>query len=423
MPPRKKKPAKKQPDTQTATLTNTKMAVALAALAISGGLAFAALPAKVNNDTKDGGKCGVNTMIVGQKCKAGFAYAKVECYDGKVFEKEGKCHSRAFWQSQAESACANRCAPPPQEEDNGGEGQEEEENEEEQLVPQQAQEEQEVAFTCTDTDPDNNVFVRGRVEARNEHSFFPAEDRCADAGDRETFGQNTDLVKVSCLEGLPPIDLQPYECEFDCLNGRCTEEPLPDLFQFRGETPTGTARIELYNGFPIVTRQQTPNTNLTNGRNELIRFQVMAQRESINLGAVSFDINPLGVDIRNLRLVDITNNVDIDVSQSPITVNRSRRIRMILNNPESIIGERPKTFALFGDVVGASSGDIISTNLSADTWYHDPLDTLAEVIREGSFQTRFIWSDRSAQGHSEETLDWTNGFNVDIPTTATILSS
>jgi hypothetical protein len=46
----------------------------------------------------------------------------------------------------------------------------------------------------------------------------------------------------------------------------------------------------------------------------------------------------------------------------------------------------------------------------------------AAVVMAAANGNLFTWSDESAQGHNETTLDWTNGFNLQFPTTYTSLT-
>jgi len=105
--------------TQTATtsITNTKLAMATAAMLMAAGLAFAAAPlSKSMSYVNDQGqKCGVNSYSVTNSCKAGYyRQMKVTCFDGSTFTKGDptSCKSSATWASYAESLCKGRCVVP-----------------------------------------------------------------------------------------------------------------------------------------------------------------------------------------------------------------------------------------------------------------------------------------------------------------------
>ncbi len=216
---------KEQVAVKTKSVTNTQIMVAVVALAIAGGLAFAALPAKKGNFALNevAGKCGVNSIKLSQSCgKGSYRGIDVVCHDGEEFTFGGSssCKPSRTWNQLAQNACVGHCAVPPEE-----------------------------VVNCTDSDGGVNYDEFGTVEYNlrfEEDLHRQVNDSCAEGGR---------ILERYCDEQGLARDNTEYVCQFGCGEGVCLSRPaslevsslndLPEVSVLPGALDVVLAHIRL----------------------------------------------------------------------------------------------------------------------------------------------------------------------------------
>jgi len=216
---------KEQVAIKTKSVTSTQIMIAVIALAIAGGLAFAALPAKkVNFGVNDiSGKCGVNKKELLERCGNG-KYRGIEavCHDGEEFTFGGStsCKSSRTWNQLVQNACAGHCTLPPEE-----------------------------VVNCTDSDGGINYDEFGTVEYNlrfEDELHEQVSDGCAEDGR---------ILERYCDAGGNAVDNTDHICQFGCSEGLCVARPaslevstindLPVVAVFPGDNDVVLAHIGL----------------------------------------------------------------------------------------------------------------------------------------------------------------------------------
>lgn len=190
--------------------------------------------------------------------------------------------------------------------------------------------------------------------------------------------------------------------------------------------PNGNTHL-LYKATPTVTKLAVGAT-LTNGTNDLYKFQVSAGTSDIGLYKFTFDMTTTGVNVTSLELVDVTDSAEVSLyslANSTASVAWSNGFVETLFDTDSsgtgsggeertVSKTKPRTYVLRGTVSGASSGDSISTRLGGDATNFAFGTTLmaSSTQVDASVHDDFIWSDKSIGGHATTTNDWTNGYVV-----------
>jgi hypothetical protein len=189
--------------------------------------------------------------------------------------------------------------------------------------------------------------------------------------------------------------------------------------------PTGKTHL-MYKSYPKVSKLSSDNTKLSNGTEDLFKFQVQAVNGDVDLFKFTFDIATTVATLSNLYLYDVTN------SSQELTVNETAGtahlgVLELAGGADwdtnysagyiTVSANSPRTFVLRGNVAGSTTGASITTGLAGDAAYSvypgdTKMGTAAELDNAGNIHDDFIWSDASASSHSRTTDDWTNGYLV-----------
>ncbi|MEK7624082.1 MAG: hypothetical protein AAB408_05500 [Patescibacteria group bacterium] len=173
--------------------------------------------------------------------------------------------------------------------------------------------------------------------------------------------------------------------------------------------------VPLFVGTPVVTVVPlTSAPRLANGWNDLLQLQVMAQDGDINLHKFTFDLTTTTARVTEVQLVDVTNSPEVVLYSAMLSGRSGYALIHASMSLNPFISEgQSRTFVLRGLVGGlGTSGASVSTRLMGDEAYpvSGPMGTIAAI--EIDRNNDFIWSDRSASGHSDTTGDWGNGYLV-----------
>lgn len=212
---------------------------------------------------------------------------------------------------------------------------------------------------------------------------------------------------------------------------------------------TGNQKV-LYKTKPFISLGSAPTNKLANGLKEVLRFKVKADGpEAISFKKLQFKVSMTGAtmsnastttsnvtikktnDVSNLTLASAfsaTTTAGTEAQSSPIIGANTGFVTLILSSEQSIdAGSEAEytvslTFADVSTAVGAASADVKlareETSLAAATTYNG----IETATLDGA--PSFIWSDYSATGHSETTLDWVNGVYVTgLPTAGNVISN
>lgn len=173
--------------------------------------------------------------------------------------------------------------------------------------------------------------------------------------------------------------------------------------------------IYVYKSIPTVTTVTLPTTVLTDGTQTIAKFKVAAESAAGAIAWKKFAINvssssPAGsaIAISSYNMYDSANNLVAAGSFSAGVVTFTPTTEQLISSEE--------TYSVKATIAGSAQNSSVTTSIAQDGTYG--LSTAA-----GSVSGTFVWSDKSASGHSESTSDWTNGFLVkNLPTDSQALS-
>ena len=180
----------------------------------------------------------------------------------------------------------------------------------------------------------------------------------------------------------------------------------------------------VYKSIPTVSLSQLDNTKLTAGTNVIQKFNISADSKgSIAWKAIDFNINKSATTLiagltgsvtagtivglyDGITLIPGTFTPSADLGSGAT----SGSLRFIATNEQQIAAGAQKTYELKVNITGVgASGTHIMSNIANDTIQNGGIPVAYASVPGSS---KFVWSDMSAQGHSETTSDWTNGYLV-----------
>ncbi len=181
---------------------------------------------------------------------------------------------------------------------------------------------------------------------------------------------------------------------------------------------------------------------------DMFKIKVSANTGDVGLYKFTFDVATTSVNLTQLEFYDITDTNEILLFSSSSAAGSANYTggavyEFLLDDDNPTAGNggeewtvsktKPRYFVLRGTFTGVSSGDSVTTRLAGDAALptHANFGTLlmassTAVDAEAISDDDFIWSDRSASGHSTSTDDWINGYLVNgltsVSSTAKTLS-
>jgi hypothetical protein len=189
-------------------------------------------------------------------------------------------------------------------------------------------------------------------------------------------------------------------------------------------TPTSGNNIYVYKSIPTVSLVSLPTSTLTAGTQTLSKFAIstngtgtvawkkMRFSVSKTAGAGKVAVTNAGLWVDGITKVDgvatITTLAEGDSSGS---------IVFVANDEQQISGQR--TYELRVNIAatgGIATGDYVNSNIPNGVSSHSAPTTYSGVA---STDASFVWSDVSAQGHSETTSDWNSDHLVKYLATST----
>lgn len=191
--------------------------------------------------------------------------------------------------------------------------------------------------------------------------------------------------------------------------------------EFAGSTaPTGNTHY-VYNGYPKFEKMDVSTNKLANGTRDLYKFKVTAVNGDIALYKFTFDVSTTVATVTNLYVYDVTesNNekeLNATAGTAPLGIWESSSWdgTGATGNQVTVSKVLPRIFVLRGNVASAGTGASVTVSVAGDAGHVAGTDTLMHTAAEVDNDTHddFIWSDKSASGHTSSTDDWTNGYLV-----------
>ncbi|MBI4427404.1 MAG: hypothetical protein HY569_02905 [Candidatus Magasanikbacteria bacterium] len=197
--------------------------------------------------------------------------------------------------------------------------------------------------------------------------------------------------------------------------------------------PTGNTHY-VYKAYPVFSKEAVSTNKLTNGTRDLFKFKISAVNGDIGLAGFTFDISTTTATVAasSLYLYDVTESTEVQINDTGSGGGTNAYLGYVWNTTSTdwstnyssgeitVATGIPRTFLLRGNISGVTTGSSISVGLAGDsallkdgaTLLLSQFNAHAAVSSGASHQNDFIWSDKSATGHSNATLDWTNGFLV-----------
>ncbi len=175
---------------------------------------------------------------------------------------------------------------------------------------------------------------------------------------------------------------------------------------------TDVEKITIRKGYPILT-EISEKSILSLGQSvPVYRLRVLAYGSDIGFARLTFNVYPDGVDASGTwNLYRIGEN-------NPIATSTLVNGKVVFDFPEKEVSDgKEKEYEVRAELKsqGAQDERILSLELARDTdeiadkVNNDNTGTLAEVTDPAN---SFLWSDQSGELHSDQTADWTNGYNI-----------
>jgi len=182
--------------------------------------------------------------------------------------------------------------------------------------------------------------------------------------------------------------------------------------------------VYAYKTVPTITNQTLPSSVLSAGTLTLSKFQVSSPG-TIGWKDIIFSVTKTGGSGKAaIGTTNIYNEADQNTSLDTCTVTNggatdtTATITCTVATEEYFSGSR--TYVLKSAISGTpATSDVISTSIGQTNPYVAPTD----YTTVNGTTAEFVWTDRSAQSHSESTTDWNNGYLVKtLPTDAQTLT-
>ena len=190
---------------------------------------------------------------------------------------------------------------------------------------------------------------------------------------------------------------------------------------------------------PIIEAQEAEETLLTAGEEPLMKFTVTAdeaEQVSIKKIALEVSVSNATVNLDKIALKDLTNGTwyrpsgqggdfTINLSGATGTISTGSTTTQIeFDTPVTVAAGQSVTFQVYVNVesVGDGSASVQGRLVLASSEESNPAGpNTYDNINTGD--NYFIWSDHSVVPHSENSLDWFNGYKVEgLPTPAKTIS-
>lgn len=190
-------------------------------------------------------------------------------------------------------------------------------------------------------------------------------------------------------------------------------------------TGAGNA-IYVYAAVPTITNVALPTSVLSAGTTTLSKFQISTSGTgTIGWKDIIFNVSKTGgagkAAITSPTIWNADSNTQIDtctLTSGGAETDTAAVITCTVTTEQQIDGAR--SYALKATITGTpATNDVISTSIGQTKSYVVP----AAYSTVNGTTAEFVWTDRSAQGHSTSTLDWNNGFLVkNLPTDSQTLT-
>jgi len=169
-----------------------------------------------------------------------------------------------------------------------------------------------------------------------------------------------------------------------------------------------------------------PNAN----NQEFYRFSVTAdQARQIELGELNFAVAlsgmkfDAGVTDNQVEVKKVKDDGQVDNTSAVATATfvadpsggKTANVNVIFNNQQIDAGQTTTYALLIGKTVQdgtAADDDAVSVDITTDTGYAAPAKRSDAVTA-----SNIVWSDKSSTAHSDDTLDWLNGYKITTSTT------
>jgi len=311
MPPKK---PEVQSATATSSITNTKLAIATAAMVLAAGLAFAAAPLSKSMSyvNKQGQKCGVDSYSVSNSCKKGsYRHMEVTCFDGTTFSEgtSTSCKPSKTWASHAEKLCNNRCTP---------------------LI---------TTSSCTDSDGGINIYEQstGLLGGSVEQKEFCSSENSV----YEFYCNRQD-------SGVWELASQVINCPNGCTNGACIEQQ-PRL----------------------IISESTPSQSLVNGENLVMRLDLTntGNRDTYDITHITFGYATAGLSssstIREWTLYRSRNNNPYIISPNGDVNAQNNEVTFSISPPLIIQAGDTGSVDVMATLYGVSEGSALRVSLQS----------------------------------------------------------
>ena len=171
---------------------------------------------------------------------------------------------------------------------------------------------------------------------------------------------------------------------------------------------------------------QAPSNKLTGGSAPVIEFKITADaKEQVSFKAITLDVSPTGATVTapttsNVTLRNVTTSSNLTLATTTgaaIVGGGTDQFALYLDTEESIPAGQTYTYRVsltFANVSATAGGASVTTKLVRNESTKAGATTYAAIADGGADENpSFIWSDNSATGHTESTLDWANGVLVE----------
>ncbi len=171
---------------------------------------------------------------------------------------------------------------------------------------------------------------------------------------------------------------------------------------------TGYGKMYVRKSIPTFAGQSLSSSAEPVG-SDLYKFTVTADvAGAVDLGQVSFKVSTTTVNVTAWHLYDATSgSLGSALNATGVNANSSGIVKIAPDTTVQIGAGQTKTFVVRADTITGSwtTASAIHVNLaSADTSF--VANNTKSALKAGN---NYVWSDRSASGHSDSTSDWTNG--------------
>lgn len=180
-------------------------------------------------------------------------------------------------------------------------------------------------------------------------------------------------------------------------------------------TPSSGSDLYVYRATPTISTQNLPSSILVAGVRTISKFTVTGDG-TIGWKKVKLDLLKSGDPVlQNFRLYDDATGQEVQGAVTALNTSAgdtTGSITFVADNEQSVSGS--KTYVLKASISGTiDSGDYVSTNIDSGVNSHNDPTDYASVDADATF----VWSDRSALSHSENTSDWNDDHLVrSLPT-------